>query len=114
MLNSARKLILAGKFWPKMLGKFYVNFNESPASNNITKQLPPLALAIQDNFSSNTVVVNRGNNHFSKEFMYGLEKNKIPYINLNDTLTVLKQKGIDPHYWEGTNTQGQCNQIGHK
>ena len=114
MLNSVRKLILAGKFWPKMLGKFYVNFKEPPISDNITKQLPPLAFAIQHNFSSNTIVVNRGNNQLSKEFMFGLEKNKIPFVSLRDTLTVLKQKGIDPYYWVVTNTKGHWNQMGHK
>jgi len=114
MLVSAGKLILAGKFWPKMLGKFHVNFKEPLISNNITTQLPPLTFAIQDNFSSNTIVVNRGNSQLSKEFMIGLEKNKIPFVSLRDTLTVLKQKGIDPYYWVVTNTKGHLNHMGHK
>lgn len=116
MFNKSRKLIKAGKLWPKMLDKFYWKKNNKSEMEPIStsKQIPGKAYKILDYLPSNTIIVNRGANDLDETFMQKLYKKSIPYIDTRDTLSVLEQQGIDPYYWPVTKTWGHWNHEAHQ
>lgn len=115
MANNCRKLIQAGKFWPKVLDKFYLPPKSTEvAHSQKSNEVPALALKIVDNFSDNTIIVNRGSNDFPASFTSEIERLDIVTIVLRDTLSVLEQHGIDPNYWKVTNTSGHWNYEAHQ
>lgn len=115
MTNNCRKLIKAGKLWPKMLDKFYL-----PSKISDESYLPkeadvfPLALKIVDNLADNTIIVNRGSNDFPASFALEVQRRDLLSIDLRDTLSVLEQHGINPNYWKVTNTSGHWNYEAHQ
>jgi len=117
MFNNSRKLVKAGKFWPKMLDKFYWESKKATDTEPLqksTKTIPDIAYKIIDNLPSNSIIVNRGTNDLNSAFIQKLYEKSIPYIDIRDTLSVLEQQGIDPHYWKVTNTRGHWNHQAHQ
>jgi hypothetical protein len=115
MANNCRKLITAGKFWPKVLDKFYLPTKsiEVVHSQN-PDEVPALALKIVDNFSDNTIIVNRGSNDFPAYFTSEIESRDLVSIDLRDTLSTLVQQGINPNFWTVTKTSGHWNYEAHQ
>jgi hypothetical protein len=116
MFNNSRKLVKAGKFWPKMLDKFYWKPQNIKPTEHIIQshEIPNLAYKIIDHLPPNTIIVNRGSNNLDSLFMLRILEKQIPYIDLRDTLSVVAEKGIDPHYWPVTKTRGHWNHQAHQ
>ncbi|NPD46721.1 hypothetical protein [Lentimicrobium sp. S6] len=117
MFNNCRKLVKAGKLWPKMLDKFYwvsKKATDTEPQLKSSKRIPDIAFKILDNLPSNSIIVNRGTNELDSAFMQKLYKNAISFIDIRDTLSVLEQQGFDPHYWPVTKTRGHWNHQAHQ
>lgn len=117
MLNNCRKLVKAGRFWPKILDKFYWQKEESSAvepSMKGTYTCPILAYQILDQLSKNTIIINRGTDDLDSLFMHRIKDRGIPYIDIRDTLSVLISQGIDPNFWPVTKTRGHWNHQAHQ
>jgi len=114
MLNNARKLIKSGKLLPKLLDKFYPKSIVVEESEDKEVEVSNIAYAILNNLSQNTIVVNRDHKAFTSAFYEALQKRKLPFIDLNDTLSILRNNGIDPNYWVVTKTRGHWNHKAHK
>jgi len=115
MMNNSRKLIKRGLFWPKMLDKFYFKdrtMTESVAAS--TDSIPEIAIKIAENLSNNVVVCNRGKEPLSDKFMEIIREDKLPFVDVNDTLSVLIKSGVDPNYWQVTKKRGHWNYRGHQ
>lgn len=115
MVNNCRKLVLAGKFWPKMLDKFYWS-SKSPQGVHIrtTDEVPELALKIVDNLPENVIIVNKGFADFPQSFRSAVKEKDLMMIDLHDTLSILEKNGINPNFWSVTNTSGHWNYEAHQ
>jgi len=115
MLNNSRKLVKRGLFWPKMLDKFYFKDQSiTELSVPTSDTIPELALKIAKNLSKNVVIVNRGEEPLSDKFTEVIHREQLPFVDLNDTLSVMQKSGIDPSYWKVTKKRGHWNYQGHQ
>jgi hypothetical protein len=115
MLNNSRKLIKEGQLFPKLFDKFYIQKSKEANHAQTNLKVPEVAIKIAENFSSKVVVCNRGTEQLSQEFLYILESNQTPYLDLNDTLSIYTNSGGgDPFYWPVTKKQGHWNYQAHQ
>jgi hypothetical protein len=115
MINNSRKLIVAGKFFPKILDKFYPK-SEIQNKHNITEiiHIPPIAYSITNNLEDNVIIVKIGKDKLPNEYMSLLKNNNLRYIDIRDTLNILENNGIETNYWPVTNTYGHWNHKAHQ
>lgn len=117
MLNNDKKTIKSQGFLPLMLEKFYPFGQEEIDSSHyiFNTQIPDITKKIFESLDvCKTIVVNRDAIPLQVQKMALVENNQLLFINLTDTLNVLIENGIDPHYWKATNKHGHWNHEAHK
>lgn len=115
MYNTAYKIIVSDALYPKLFGKFYVSSRDYPLAHQDTNKISKLAYLIIDNLPKNTIIVNRGDAPMDSSLIRRIEKRKLHFIDLKDTLDVLLANNIDPHAWKVTaKKKGHWNHAAHK
>lgn len=117
MANIGVKVIKREGILPILLEDFYTIKKENPNKENPKrKEIPYVTKKIlkELSLSRNTIIVNRDFDVLDSIKLSLIENYNIKYIDLTDTLFVLKNNGIHPYYWKATKKSGHWNQQAHE
>jgi len=116
MLNNGRKTIQSEGVGPILLEDFYPSSStETKPLSKKTQEIPAITRDIFSHLDqTNALIINRDIAPLDTSKLALIRSNKLRYIDLTDTLNVLKTKGVNPHYWRATKKMGHWNQAAHK
>jgi hypothetical protein len=118
MTNSCRKLIKQGYFLPKIFDKLYItdleDFNpESMKPIILSEEVFEINRSLAKYPENNIWILNRGDDQLENEYVLSLKENGIMFLDINDTLNVLRGVGVDINYWNATKKHGHWNMETH-
>lgn len=109
-------LIRRGQALPKLFDKFYtedtVNYFEGIQENPFEHLTPRYLKIISEMAKDKTIFVFREN--ADEKLKSTITTYNIPIIETEEVLNDLRQNGIDPYYWESTQTIGHFNYEANK
>lgn len=120
MVRNSINLINAGQTPGILFGKFYnqVYTENRPADNilNENDSLTDLQKKIIEMLSreKGKIVVHRDRYDLNWNIKSVINTSGIEFIELNDTLNVLRENGFNPNYWKHSGKEGHWNLTAHK
>ncbi len=118
MLNNDLKLVKAGKAGRILFEKVATLWSPEnpPSPKPILPEVDSVSLAlIQDiGHDPGSIIVNRDSIPFPPVAQQAIRRAGIPLLNVADTLTTLRQRGLDAIAWEATGMRGHWNHAGHQ
>lgn len=109
-------LFRRGQVFSKLFDKLYsgntVNYSTEIPNNPFENLTPKYLKIISEMAKDNTVFIFREN--ADEKLKYTLAPYNIPIIETEEVLNNLRQNGINPYYWESTQTIGHFNYEANK
>ncbi len=115
MLLSCFKTTKEQRVLPILLDKFYLKIAKESIKEDDTHIFKPINIEILKKLDPDeTVFINISEEPMDTTFLNSLSKNGFHLVELSPLLDSLNKTGINPYYWEATNTIGHWNCVAHK
>lgn len=116
LFNICRKTIKRKGIFEILLDKFYHSNYTFPkhADLNKTKTNPIVEKVLCSMSNPQTIIINRDNNSLNTSNSNLITKYHLNFLDLKDTLNVLRDNGLDPNFWKATKKTGHWNQQAHE